>query len=198
MPSGFFFRQSFLARRQDMFVAKLKMLTGRSFLRIAMFERVITIVLASPMKLSTLCLSFFLLACQGQAFQHLPSSKERLLGIPSVSRTASRIWQAKRSFDSEEEEYTGVPQLPAFGASSFSNSHVNFSTGMPSSLPYDPADAAFVSPKFKLQYTCNICETRNSHMVSRLGKKKWLNVHVKSMGLQYSQRCNKLYAITKM
>mmetsp|Transcript_65974 Transcript_65974/g.191175 ORF Transcript_65974/g.191175 Transcript_65974/m.191175 type:complete len:205 (-) Transcript_65974:115-729(-) len=122
------------------------------------------------MKLSTFCLSFCLLASQGQAFQQLPVSKGSVLGSSSASapRTAFRFLHAKRSLDGEEEESTGIPQLPAFGASSFSTSHADFSTGVPSSSPIDSPDAAFVSPKFKLQYTCNICETRNSHMVSRL------------------------------
>ena len=137
------------------------------------------------MKLSTLCLSFFLLASQGQAFQQLLVGNGRLLG--SASRISFRCLQAKRSYDSEEEESTGIPQLPAFGASSFSNSHVDFSTGMPSSPPTNSPDAAFVSPKFKLQYTCNICETRNSHMVSRLGKHKWISGMVKSMSLRFTQ-----------
>lgn len=80
--------------------------------------------------------------------------------------------------EDDVEEFSGIPQLPAFGASSFSNPVAMTEDTMTGSCASNSNNAdgeafgkaAFVSPKFKLQYTCNICETRNSHMVSRLGK----------------------------
>ena len=73
----------------------------------------------------------------------------------------------------ETEQSTGIPQLPAFGASSFSTASTEITDGLSQSLNADNVDAAFVSPKFKLQYTCNVCDTRNSHMVSRMGKQAY-------------------------
>lgn len=132
------------------------------------------------MKRSTLCLLVVTLSSQGQAFQTTAVIKGRQLAstsFPFQCRSAMRSrrdHEANNDDDDDDEQSIGIPQLPAFGASSFSNSHVDFSAGMTSSsyANNDSPDAAFVSPKFKLQYTCNICETRNSHMVSRLGTYK--------------------------
>jgi len=106
-----------------------------------------------------------------------------LLPRRSVSESRS-LWslsarRRRESLDDEEggeveASTTGIPQLPAFGGSSFSNSMDMKNPGA-SFVRTDEnhlTDAAFASPKFKLQYTCNVCDTRNSHMVSRLGKIK--------------------------
>jgi DNL zinc finger len=54
----------------------------------------------------------------------------------------------------------GIPQLPPIGATSMSNKP---SSGMTSE------DNPFVANhKFQIQYTCNICETRNTNTISRL------------------------------
>jgi hypothetical protein len=63
----------------------------------------------------------------------------------------------------DQAETTGIPQLPAIGASSL---------GSFQDLPSVDGDqfvpTQVVSAKFELQYTCNVCETRNSHRVSRV------------------------------
>ncbi len=123
---------------------------------------------------SALCLLALTWNTPVQSFQIVPATQA--IGCPRVSVSyfsSLGCLQAKRSFEDEEEESMSIPQLPAFGASSFSNSHVDFSTSMSPSPKSDNPDTAFVTPKFKLQYTCNVCETRNSHMVSRLGKLMW-------------------------
>lgn len=93
--------------------------------------------------------------------------------------------------DEKEESSTGIPQLPAFGASSFSNQSIEISSGESPSPNGDSSDAAFVSPKFKLQYTCNVCDTRNSHMVSRMGKLakffQWINECIFKVGVDFCQ-----------
>jgi hypothetical protein len=89
------------------------------------------------------------------------------------------LWSLPSRPDSPDEEETdadvsgGIPQLPAFGSSSFSNpTLVNDNASLPSFglAGENISGTAFASPKFKLQYTCNVCDTRNSHMVSRVGK----------------------------
>ena len=75
--------------------------------------------------------------------------------------------------DSEGSEDSGIPQLPAIGASSFSTNSKSSSSShnfqQASEGENQPTDAAFVSPKFELQYTCKVCDTRNCHLVSRIG-----------------------------
>jgi DNL zinc finger len=65
-----------------------------------------------------------------------------------------------------------IPQLPAVGATSLGlsgamqqddNASVTSLTGLSAGTPV----ASVVSRKFQLSYTCQRCETRNSHWVSR-------------------------------
>jgi len=65
---------------------------------------------------------------------------------------------------------TPPKQLPSFGLSSFdataavARKFFNDTTMMTQEKP-----PALVDRKFELQYTCKVCETRNSHKVSRIG-----------------------------
>jgi hypothetical protein len=69
-------------------------------------------------------------------------------------------------FDNEQEnsEPTSIPQLPAIGESSF---------GDPSKMNLEDEQsqpvASVMGNKFELQYTCKVCDTRNSNRVSRIG-----------------------------
>eukprot|EP00568_Trieres_chinensis_P002060 CAMPEP_0183309276 /NCGR_PEP_ID=MMETSP0160_2-20130417/24778_1 /TAXON_ID=2839 ORGANISM="Odontella Sinensis, Strain Grunow 1884" /NCGR_SAMPLE_ID=MMETSP0160_2 /ASSEMBLY_ACC=CAM_ASM_000250 /LENGTH=241 /DNA_ID=CAMNT_0025473279 /DNA_START=63 /DNA_END=788 /DNA_ORIENTATION=- len=75
-----------------------------------------------------------------------------------------------------EAEESPFPCLPPIGASSFNHSSAiaaasapeSTSTGGGSFVTDGAGKAAFVGEKFELQYTCKICETRNSNRVSRL------------------------------
>ena len=79
--------------------------------------------------------------------------------------------QGRASDDCDENESTresGIPQLPAIGSSSFQSS----GGGLPPTVQQEKGNdsqTAFVSPKFQLQYTCKVCNTRNCHLVSRIG-----------------------------
>ena len=58
----------------------------------------------------------------------------------------------------------GIPQLPPPGTTSFGTI-----PSVANAIPEDEAPpAALVGRKFELQYTCNICDTRNCHKVSRV------------------------------
>jgi DNL zinc finger len=59
--------------------------------------------------------------------------------------------------DDKEVQGNGFPQLPPIGSSSLPKDFVGA----------DPKPFV-ANHKFQLQYTCNICETRNHHNVSRL------------------------------
>jgi hypothetical protein len=94
--------------------------------------------------------------CERQASSHHHSFSYRL--------------QIKLDDDQDDCESvsSGIPQLPAIGASSFHDR-------LPSTIR-DAAQIAFVSPKFELQYTCKVCNTRNCHLVSRIGK--YIQYHI--------------------
>lgn len=62
--------------------------------------------------------------------------------------------------DSSEGVSAGIPQLPPIGDSSFLDSDV------PESKPF------VASRKVQLQYTCNVCETRNTQSMSRIAYHK--------------------------
>jgi len=82
----------------------------------------------------------------------------------------------KKEDDSKKEEVESdkspFPCLPSIGNSSFDESAA-IATAKPSNTG-DKAEsgvqesAPFVGHKFELQYTCKICETRNSNRVSRI------------------------------
>lgn len=88
-----------------------------------------------------------------------------MTGVESFGAVPSRL-RLDRSFSRlrasvparNDEGDKGIPQLPAFGSSSLPKDGASFTNDKP-----------FVaSRKFQLQYTCNICETRNTHNVSRI------------------------------
>jgi protein import protein ZIM17 len=58
---------------------------------------------------------------------------------------------------------SAIPQLPASGDSSFGSLPLVEDTVL--------SEACVVNKKIGLQYTCNQCETRNSHLVSRIAYK---------------------------
>jgi hypothetical protein len=69
----------------------------------------------------------------------------------------------------DTEEETEIPCLPPIGESSFKGISAKDSEV----IRLDGASQAVNrvgTEKFELQYTCNICETRNTHKVSRMGK----------------------------
>ena len=65
--------------------------------------------------------------------------------------------------DDAEQSERKIPMLPAIGGSSFGDQYSNDS-GSSSEKP------SFLGDKFELQYTCNVCETRNRNRVSRIGR----------------------------
>jgi hypothetical protein len=65
--------------------------------------------------------------------------------------------------DSEDMEHDiKIPQLPAIGGSSFGNPNLSVAD-LSSDKP------SFVGEKFEIQYTCKVCETRQTNRVSRIG-----------------------------
>jgi hypothetical protein len=102
----------------------------------------------------------------------LPTSKSVAIFLSRGRSSDDAI--GRQDDDDKDEDYrqgTGIPQLPAIGSSSFGTN----------SVPFDQETAeddvtgaktvvvgSVVAKKFELQYTCNVCETRNCHRVSRL------------------------------
>lgn len=67
--------------------------------------------------------------------------------------------------DDDIEAGVGFSALPPIGASSFWDRSLPKCTNSTESI-------SLVSSKFKIQYTCKICSTRNSHSVTRLAYRK--------------------------
>jgi hypothetical protein len=71
----------------------------------------------------------------------------------------------------EDNESIDIPCLPSIGQSSFTGDTTKSKKS--GTMRLDGASQAVGnvgSEKFELQYTCKVCETRNSHKVSRLGE----------------------------
>ena len=67
------------------------------------------------------------------------------------------------------ETEQGIPCLPPIGSSSYGNDISSSNPDNVIKLNGESKPVGFLSGKFELQYTCKVCETRNSHKVSRLG-----------------------------
>ena len=86
------------------------------------------------------------------------------------------------SDDDEEDTSQSAFALPAIGTSSFwdkaDGSNTSFDTttsdltGNKNGIIISNEYASVVSKKFKIQYTCKKCDTRNSHSVTRLAYRK--------------------------
>ncbi len=94
-----------------------------------------------------------------------------LAPTPISKENRSNPWAlgSKGSNDDDNADQSGIPQLPAIGASSFGSRKSSLSDQQPL-VDGEKKAVAFVSDKFELQYTCKVCDTRNNHRVSRLGK----------------------------
>ncbi len=80
--------------------------------------------------------------------------------------------------DENSDDMDNIPCLPPIGESSFTGdtTHKN---GEMIRLDGTSHDVCHVgSERFELQYTCNICETRNSHKVSRMAYRNGIVIAV--------------------
>lgn len=68
----------------------------------------------------------------------------------------------------DDEKETEIPCLPPIGESSFKGEVTN----------NDSEVFRIGSEKFELQYTCNVCETRNFHKVSRMAYRNGIVITV--------------------
>jgi hypothetical protein len=110
-----------------------------------------------------LCLTFFaFFFVQCTAFS--TSTLTTNMVIPFLGRIRHRTGLRVSEKDEQSNDTPLFPQLPPIGESSYGT----IPSEDLSSNQQQPV--AFVSDKFELQYTCKVCETRNSHRVSRIGK----------------------------
>lgn len=70
----------------------------------------------------------------------------------------------------DDNKSSDIPCLPSVGQSSFSGETSSKKSGTIRLDGTSHAVGNVGSDKFELQYTCKVCETRNSHKVSRLGE----------------------------
>ena len=82
---------------------------------------------------------------------------------------------AEESSFVKKDESSSIPLLPHFGSSSQSTFNP-FDGTLPHLQPQEDTDPAVkkyvANRKFELQYTCNVCDTRNCHKVSRVAYRK--------------------------
>eukprot|EP00550_Attheya_septentrionalis_P008834 CAMPEP_0198297412 /NCGR_PEP_ID=MMETSP1449-20131203/36800_1 /TAXON_ID=420275 /ORGANISM="Attheya septentrionalis, Strain CCMP2084" /LENGTH=186 /DNA_ID=CAMNT_0043998331 /DNA_START=295 /DNA_END=855 /DNA_ORIENTATION=- len=102
---------------------------------------------------------------------------------PNCRDKTSSTWLAARRHnpnnnneETDADENVPIPQLalPAMGGSSFSSDPSSRSTSMTKETGSTTSSSppAFARKKFELQYTCKVCDTRNSNRVSRIAYTK--------------------------
>ena len=106
-----------------------------------------------------------------EAFTNLSVKRSNQLYFHNSKTQRNNILYASSERDDivDTEKETGIPCLPPIGQSSFigqpaKDSEVIRLDGTSQAVNHVGTE------KFELQYTCNICETRNTHRVSRMGK----------------------------
>jgi hypothetical protein len=108
---------------------------------------------------------FLLIAWSVCGVSAFVSSSGRRLHSQKQCRTIPIL--AQNSDDQGEPERTGVPQLPPCQDQRTRSDTMSSDSG--DSVQPAPFGAPFVlRKKFELQYTCNVCETRNTNSVSRV------------------------------
>lgn len=100
------------------------------------------------------------------------------------------LLQAYNEEDRDRKANSSIPQLPALSAAKSASPASHESNGSPlaasvssnTSSGFPSANSnnatAFVSPKFELQYTCNVCETRNRVLINRMAYQKGMVVAI--------------------
>jgi hypothetical protein len=136
-----------------------------------------------PWKIVAICISALIGQCHSFAPYpplQLGSRTPSLVGTDGYTASSSSLTARRRnrpSSDDDDATARGnrgsgeIPQLPAIGASSFhSRSSVTSSSSTTFDATNNNSNTAFVGSNFQLQYTCKVCETRNCHIVSRIGR----------------------------
>jgi hypothetical protein len=84
--------------------------------------------------------------------------------------------------DDDEEEEEDITQLPALvGSTTSENKQQSKSSSTIFSASFTPSNltaTTFVTPKFQLQYTCNVCETRNRVLISRIAYREGMVIAI--------------------
>ena len=118
----------------------------------------ISLFLCSLTSISILFLSYT------QAFLPSPSVEHRWMNHSRLYARRRRRNPSRFNEDHEGNDpmNNNIPQLPP-------------STGRPTTILQKSGtgkedDPPLVTRKFQLSYTCKVCDTKNSHMVSRVGK----------------------------
>jgi hypothetical protein len=89
------------------------------------------------------------------------------------SRVLPQLSASSRSID---DDSIGLDDSSVLNGQSFSSSLTNLNGDSKNQTL--STTAAFVTPKFELQYTCNVCETKNRVIVSRLAYREGLVIAI--------------------
>lgn len=110
-----------------------------------------------------------------QVSKNLCLKKTKLQSTANNGADGAAAGEDENNDDDRKEETKGLLQLPPIGESSFDPESVGKKQDISGETTLlngnELTEVAFVgSAKFELQYTCAVCETKNIHKVSRLGK----------------------------
>jgi hypothetical protein len=104
---------------------------------------------------------------------------EKTFHMARKTRLCASSRDEEVSMDKNDDKDSGIPQLPVFGSSSFGTiesagtravvASATSSSSNSTGINMLSSSRAFVGHKFELQYTCKVCDTRNTHRVSRIG-----------------------------
>lgn len=110
---------------------------------------------------------------------------------PTKFKTPSKTCLRVRDGSNDEKTEKMLPQLPALGPGSCSSGDVRDSPlSGDSDYAVEPCSThlsgssnsttptAFVSPKFELQYTCKVCETRNRVIINRMAYREGMVIAI--------------------
>jgi hypothetical protein len=114
-----------------------------------------------------------------------------------LSAQCSRHWTLLQAHGSESPTNQTASLFPLLPPSRMDSEAFGSKTD-PNTLTLggDSQPVAFVAQaKFELQYTCNICETRNSHQVSRLGMFIYLLLFSSQKNDELIQHWNYLFVL---
>eukprot|EP00579_Thalassiosira_antarctica_P001110 CAMPEP_0201866110 /NCGR_PEP_ID=MMETSP0902-20130614/795_1 /ASSEMBLY_ACC=CAM_ASM_000551 /TAXON_ID=420261 /ORGANISM="Thalassiosira antarctica, Strain CCMP982" /LENGTH=247 /DNA_ID=CAMNT_0048391011 /DNA_START=44 /DNA_END=787 /DNA_ORIENTATION=+ len=139
-------------------------MTANGMLRSKMYALLLTMISSAQISVSSAFLS-----PNADRIRSTHSIDHRHLREIPTSRCA-----AANDQDPKEDESESFAALPPIGASSFwdrpqdENTYANNAKNSESNGIIISEHANLVSAKFKIQYTCKVCSTRNSHSVTRI------------------------------
>jgi hypothetical protein len=148
------------------------------------------------MSLHKILFYFLLTFTSSSVLQNVLSSTQCSAFVQTYDKRCKKSIPLNRSFngridrrrnyeedkDDDDEEEEAITQLPALvGSTTSENKQQSISSSTIFSASFTPSNLTstpFVTPKFQLQYTCNVCETRNRVLISRIAYREGMVIAI--------------------